>query len=34
MQKRLKENNAQLLVAIDSIKNRPTELNCPERTRG
>ncbi|WP_423395932.1 MerR family transcriptional regulator [Burkholderia sp. LMG 21824] len=33
MQKRLKENKAQLLVAIDSIKNRPTELNCSERTR-
>ncbi|WGY73084.1 MerR family transcriptional regulator [Burkholderia cepacia] len=33
MQKRLKENKAQLLVAIDSIRNRPTELNCTERTR-
>ncbi|KVS29377.1 MerR family transcriptional regulator [Burkholderia cepacia] len=33
MQKRLKENKAQLLVAIDSIRNRPTELNCSERTR-
>ncbi|WP_179402341.1 MerR family transcriptional regulator [Burkholderia guangdongensis] len=33
MQKRLKENKAQLLVAIDSIKNRPTDLNCTERTR-
>ncbi|MXN77676.1 MerR family transcriptional regulator [Burkholderia sp. 4701] len=33
MQKRLKENKAQLLVAIDSIRNRPTDLNCAERTR-
>ncbi|MBR8294789.1 MerR family DNA-binding transcriptional regulator [Burkholderia cenocepacia] len=33
MQKRLKENKAQLLVAIDSIRNRPTELDCTERTR-
>ncbi|RQS35556.1 MerR family transcriptional regulator [Burkholderia sp. Bp8992] len=33
MQKRLKENKAQLRVAIDSIKNRPTELDCAERTR-
>lgn len=33
MQKRLKENKAQLLVAIDSIKSRPTELNCTERKR-
>ncbi|WP_176046569.1 MerR family transcriptional regulator [Burkholderia sp. BCC1644] len=33
MQKRLKENKAQLLVAIDSIRNRPTDLNCTERTR-
>lgn len=33
MQQRLKENKAQLLVAIDSIRNRPTDLNCSERTR-
>ncbi|MGU7782196.1 MerR family transcriptional regulator [Burkholderia sp. PU8-34] len=33
MQKRLNENKAQLLVAIDSIRNRPTDLNCSERTR-
>ncbi|WGS47350.1 MerR family DNA-binding transcriptional regulator (plasmid) [Burkholderia sp. JSH-S8] len=33
MRKRLEENRAQLLVAIDSIRNRPTELNCTERTR-
>lgn len=33
MQKRLEENKAQLRVAIDSIKNRPTELTCSERTR-
>ncbi|PCE24740.1 MerR family transcriptional regulator [Burkholderia ubonensis] len=33
MQQRLKENKAQLLVAIDSIRNRPTELSCAERTR-
>ena len=33
MQKRLEENKAQLRVAIDSIKNRPAELTCSERTR-
>lgn len=33
MQKRLKENKTQLLVAIDSIRNRPTDLDCAERTR-
>ncbi|MBY4866695.1 MerR family transcriptional regulator [Burkholderia sp. Bp9017] len=33
MQKRLKENKAQLLVAIDSIRNRPADLDCAERTR-
>jgi len=33
MQKRLKENKKQLLVTIDSIRNRPTDLDCAERTR-
>ncbi|MGS0895323.1 MerR family transcriptional regulator [Burkholderia stagnalis] len=33
MQKRLEENKAQLRVAIDSIRSRPDDLNCAERTR-
>lgn len=33
MQKRLKQNKASLLLAIDSIENRPTDLNCNERAK-
>ncbi|WP_087045827.1 MerR family transcriptional regulator [Caballeronia ptereochthonis] len=33
MQKRLKQNRASLLVAIESIENRPMDLNCTERTK-
>lgn len=32
MQARLSENRAQLLVAIESIENRPADLNCSDRT--
>ena len=31
MQERLNQNRAQLLVAIESIENRPVELNCSDR---
>jgi DNA-binding transcriptional MerR regulator len=31
MQERLNQNRAQLLVAIESIENRPAGLNCPDR---
>lgn len=31
MQKRLKQNKSQLLLAIDSIKNRPLDLACSDR---
>ena len=33
MQKRLKRNRASLLLAIDSIENRPEDLTCAERTK-
>ena len=33
MQKRLKQNKASLLAAIDSIENRPMDLSCTERTK-
>lgn len=33
MQKRLKENRAQLLLAIESIENRPEELPCTDRAQ-
>ncbi len=33
MQMRLKKNRAQLLAAISSIENRPTEMNCTDRTK-
>jgi DNA-binding transcriptional MerR regulator len=31
MQERLNQNRAQLLVAIESIGNRPADLNCSDR---
>ncbi|SDH07280.1 MerR family transcriptional regulator [Paraburkholderia phenazinium] len=31
MQERLNQNRAQLLVAIESIENRPANLNCSDR---
>ncbi|MEL1266269.1 MerR family transcriptional regulator [Pseudoxanthomonas putridarboris] len=30
LQKRLKQNKAQLLVAIDSIENRPDDIDCED----
>ena len=33
MQKRLKQNRASLLVAIESIEKRPMDLSCTERTK-
>ncbi|GJH37653.1 MerR family transcriptional regulator [Paraburkholderia hospita] len=33
MQKRLKQNRASLLIAIDSIEKRPMDLNCTERAK-
>jgi DNA-binding transcriptional MerR regulator len=33
LQKRLEQNKAQLLVAIESVKNRPEELACTDRAQ-
>ncbi|MDN3922537.1 MerR family transcriptional regulator [Roseateles violae] len=33
LQKRLEQNKAQLLVAIDSVKNRPDALACTDRAQ-
>ncbi len=33
LQKRLKQNKAQLLAAIETIKNRPQDLACADRTQ-
>lgn len=33
LQKRLEQNKAQLLVAIDSVKNRPEALACTDRAQ-
>ncbi len=33
LQKRLEQNKAQLLVAIESVRNRPDELACADRAQ-
>lgn len=33
LQKRLKQNKAQLLIAIDSIENRPSGIECADNTK-